>query len=161
MQKVLWEQGRTQEIHTHPIKQAGRLSVWIIPVIKKLKKKRGKVLTIGGESGILSKLFRTAAQNWKEVEVRPVVAQEKHLTARAKSDIIFRLFGRREPSGEPEAWKRRKNFLTGGGKSDIIRKLLITNGMFRKLRKNLKKVLDKRKTVCYNSNVPLRAVCTL
>lgn len=70
---------------------------------KKVKEKAGKVLTIGRESGILSKLFRTAAQNWKELEVRPVVAQEKHLTARAKSDIILRLFGRRKPSGEPEA----------------------------------------------------------
>mgnify|MGYP000094870944 FL=1 len=70
---------------------------------KKVKEKAGKVLTIRGESGILSKLFRTAAQNWKELEVRPVVAQEKHLTARVKSDIILRLFGRRKPSGEPEA----------------------------------------------------------
>ena len=56
--------------------------------------------------------------------------------------------------------KKVEKLLTSARECDTIKKLLST-AMDRKSQKTLKKVVDKRNEVMYNSNVPPEAACTL
>ena len=108
------------------------------------------VLTNGGWFGILTKL----SARWR---LRQRVGRKNHLTAATRCGNLNRL---PQMTGKRKFRTSRKKFLTKLPECGKLKKLLLIQSGSG-VKKLLKKVLDKRNEVMYNSNVPPEAACTL
>ena len=118
--------------------------------IRKREKDCKKALTKEEVFGILTKL----SARWR---LRQRVGRKNRLTAATRCGNLNRL---PQMTGKRKFRTSRKKFLTKLPECGKLKKLLlIQSGLG--VKKLLKKVLDKRNEVMYNSNVPPEAACTL